>query len=97
MYEFKKNIISIIITLIIVMIIFGVFSACFFKKQNINNQDQGAVKKTIYELKLNECLYKRIMIPGGYMSVYIQRVPGGWNYVYYKSCAFVPYNEEFNK
>jgi len=63
--------------------------------------------KTIYELKLHE----QLNVPCSNGDLNIQRVPGGWNYMYYEqrlssrdrdtwewalvTVVFVPYNTEF--
>lgn len=46
------------------------------------------MNKSIYELKLHEV----VRSPNGQN---IERVPGGWNYIYDYAVQFVPYNKEF--
>lgn len=48
------------------------------------------MEKTIYNLKLHE----ELEIQKGQLN-FIQRVPGGWNYVYLYGVQFVPLNNEF--
>jgi hypothetical protein len=52
--------------------------------------------KTIYDLKLHECLYIKQFISSSNYYL-IMRVPSGWIYknLYTDEQSFVPYNEEF--
>lgn len=63
--------------------------------------------KTIYELELGETLYTSTTADS---DTNVERVPGGWNYVYYRittdilgnvtriamSAVFVPWHDEFS-
>ena len=54
------------------------------------------MRKSIYDLKLHEI---EVISPGS-ISTRVQRVPGGWNYMYDTknggmAVQFVPFNNEF--